>query len=90
MSSEIVRHKSTDKVRDVKREQLYPLEVEDPDDLANLPPDQVVTHRRQPAGLSEREERQHHACVERPDEQLFGCSHIRLTFELRRAANDDV
>jgi hypothetical protein len=43
VSSKIVRRKSTDNVRGVTREQLYPLEVEDPDDLANLPPDQVVS-----------------------------------------------
>jgi hypothetical protein len=43
VSSKIVRHKNTGNVRDVKREQLYPLEVDDPDDLANLPPGQVVS-----------------------------------------------
>ena len=43
MSSKIVRRKSTNNVSGVTREQHYPLEVEDPDDLANLPPDQVVT-----------------------------------------------
>jgi acetyl esterase/lipase len=43
VSSKIVRRKSTDNVRSVTREQHYPLEVEDPDDLAKLPPDQVVT-----------------------------------------------
>jgi hypothetical protein len=26
-----------------KREQQYPLEIEDPDELANLPPNQVFT-----------------------------------------------
>jgi hypothetical protein len=43
VSSKIVRRKSTDNVRGVTREQHYPLEVEDPDELATLPPDQVVT-----------------------------------------------
>ena len=45
MSSKIVRRKSTDNVRGMTREQHYPLEVEDPDELANLPPDQVVSGR---------------------------------------------
>jgi hypothetical protein len=41
-------------------------------------------------GLSKREECQHHARIERADEQLFGGPDVRLAFELRRAADDDV
>ena len=44
----------------------------------------------QTLGLSEREECQHHARIERADEQLFGGPDVRLAFELRRAADDDV
>ena len=46
--------------------------------------------RRQTLGLSKREECQHHARIERADEQLFGGPDVRLAFELRRAADDDV
>ena len=40
--------------------------------------------RGQASGLSEREECQHHARIERADEQLFGRPDVRLAFELRR------
>src|ERR1700730_15546032 len=49
-----------------------------------------ISDRGQASGLSEREECQHHARIERADEQLFGRPDVRLAFELRRAANDDV
>src|SRR5260221_5158437 len=49
-----------------------------------------ISHRGQASGLSEREECQHRARIERADEQLFGRPDVRLAFELRRAANDDV
>jgi hypothetical protein len=49
-----------------------------------------ISNRGQASGLSEGEECQHHARIERADEQLFGRPDVRLAFELRRAADDDV
>src|SRR5258706_13284306 len=49
-----------------------------------------ISDRGQASGLSEREECQHHARIERADEQLFGRPDVRLAFEPRRAADDDV
>src|SRR5258708_27361826 len=49
-----------------------------------------ISDRGQASGLSEREECQHHARIERADEQLFGRPDARPAFELRRAADDDV
>jgi hypothetical protein len=43
VSSKIVSPKSTDGLRSTKHDQRYPLEVEDPSELAMLPPDQVFT-----------------------------------------------
>jgi MFS family permease len=48
-----------------------------------------ISDRGQTLSLSEREESQHHARIERADQQLFGGPDVRLTFELRRAADDD-
>src|SRR6267378_2963492 len=49
-----------------------------------------VSGRGQTLALSEREECQHHAGIERTDEQLFGGPDVGAPFELRRAADDDV
>jgi hypothetical protein len=39
--------------------------------------------------VGEREECQHHAGIERADQQLFRGPDVRLTLELRRTADDD-
>jgi len=48
-----------------------------------------VSDRGQVSGVSEREECQLHARIERADEQLFGRPDVRPASELRRAANHD-
>src|ERR1700722_3606811 len=49
-----------------------------------------ISGRDQALGLSEREECQHHARIERANEQFFGRPDARFAFELRRAADNDV
>src|SRR5207253_8915928 len=50
----------------------------------------LISDQGQTLGLSEREERQHHAGIQRADEQLLGRPNVRLSFEFRWAADNGV